>query len=237
MFEAEQLVELVGGNLGLVALPVSEWTSRRHVLERDRLDGTTRRQHRLLRAGHADLELLHGRRLRRPSGIPRSACADRSSQILADGAAAACAKAAAGMRASVIDSASRALPGSMGKPPAAIIHSGSRLFDQRKGDDRRSGRHRDVLPAVERVGHRRGFPHGVGLEVPEPGAGHGIDRGQRAAVVAEQRSGRQRWPARRPRRCPCRSAAPPIAPRRFRCRSREGPSAAPPPRRCAWIPL
>src|SRR5438477_6652458 len=57
------------------------------------------------------------------------------------------------------------------------------LVGQAEGDDRGTGGDRDVLPPVERVGHGRGFPGGVGREPPARGAGGGVHRGQVAAVV------------------------------------------------------
>ena len=112
---------------------------------------------------------------------------------------------------------------------------GSRLFDHRKGDDRRTGRHRDVLPAVESVSHRGGFPQRCWSGSARAGRRTRHRPRPTRRCRRQKRSGRQRWPACRPTRCPCRSVAPPIAPRRFRCRAREGPSAASPPPRCGWI--
>ncbi len=50
----------------------------------------------------------------------------------------------------------------------------ARLVQQREGDDVRAGGDCYVLLAVEHVGHGRGFPRLVGLELPEGLAGGGI---------------------------------------------------------------
>ena len=60
------------------------------------------------------------------------------------------------------------------------------LIRQRERHDAGVHRHRNILPAIDRIGHRRGMPARIQGKMPQPLAGLCVQRAERAVVIAEK---------------------------------------------------
>src|SRR5208282_5833018 len=77
----------------------------------------------------------------------------------------------------------------IGKHVHSPLFELTKLFSlrQSKTENIASGGHRDVLHAVDRIGHRRRVKILAGLKMPQRNAGTGIDGFERLGIIAKEK--------------------------------------------------